>query len=123
MRLPTLTSLRSASGDGKGALTFQFDSADGRKHFVPIQFGALNAMLPLIVAADKAITDQGRVVEVQPITLMAARPCVFRDGRAGIELSLDGVPLRIAMDPLAIPVLQAVLGEAQKHAGGSTAAH
>lgn len=123
MKLPTLTSLVGMQGDGKGAMVFQFKSGESGSHYVPIKFGVLNAMLPMILLLSKTTVADDGSAEAQPATLTGVRPAVFQDGTAVLELQLDGVPLRIAIDPKAIAPLRNALDQAQRFSGGSPSAH
>lgn len=123
MKLPTLTGLIGMRGDGKGAMVFQFKSGETGSHYVPIKIGVLNAMLPMIVLASKTTFKEGQAADTQPVTLTGVRPAVLHDGTAILELQLDGVPLRIAIDPKAIAPLRSALDQAQRFSGGSPSAH
>ena len=124
MKLPNLVSLKSINTDGHGVITFQFKSADGRSHYVPMKLGAVNAMLPSLVNIKQSTDDDGNSTEVQPVTLTSARSAYLEDGTAALEIGLDGVMLQVSLDqPGAISTLQKLLNEFQSRSGESHARH
>lgn len=112
MKLPPIVGLHGLQSDGKGTVTFTFKSADDRTHYVPMRAGVLNALLaPVISVSKEVLDDQGKTLDLQPITLTAARKMVLDDGTPVLEVRLDGIPLRIALPQGAIQGLRSVLTE------------
>lgn len=124
MKLPNLIGMVGMQSDGKGIVTFQFKSADGRSHYVPLKIGVINAMMPTLVNIMQSLDNEGLSIDVQPMSLTSARAAYFEDGAPGLEIGLEGVMLRVTLDhPGAIPKLIALLTEFQNRAGESHARH
>lgn len=123
MKLPTLVSLVGFETKN-GVLTFQFKSADGRSHYVPMKAGVLNAIGPAFVNVSKSTDESGTTIDVQPATLTSARSAYFYDGTPMLEIGLDGVMLRVSLEhPGAIPKLLELLRGFQERSGESHARH
>ena len=124
MKLPNLTAVIGFQSDGKGLVTIQFKSADGRSHYIPIKAGALNALVPMLVNIQKSTDENGASMDVQPATLTSARSAYGEDGSPMLEIGLDDLMLRVVLDrPGAISKLQKLLAEFQERAGQSHARH
>lgn len=120
MRLPKLNGLYGVASDGRGTITLTFTSEDERKHYVPLEAGVLNAMLgPILSVVNEARDANGKTIDLQALTLTAMRPLVLEDGAAGLELHLDGMPLRIALPQGSILPIIAALTELEGMTGAS----
>ena len=106
MKLPLLSELRQVKSDGKGVITLVFESSDGRAHHVPLKAKVLNALLaPIVSVSKEVVADDGGTLDIQPLTLTSVRTMVGPDGQPALEITLDGIPLRLVLPPAAIPVL------------------
>lgn len=106
MKLPTMTALHGVQGDGKGKITLSFKSADGRTHYVPMKVGILNALLaPVVSASKEVLSDEGKTLGLQPLTLTSFRSAVNEDGRAMAQIGLDQMPFRVVLPEGSIPQL------------------
>jgi hypothetical protein len=112
--------LYAVNSDGNGIVTLALTSEDGRKHFVPLAVGVLNALLaPILSISQEALDGDDKIKEIQPLTLTAMRAMILDDGSAGLEIRLDGMPLRFALQEGSIPRIIAALTELERAVGGS----
>jgi len=115
MRLPTIKNIIAVENDGpKQVSTLRMESADGRNHFVPISFGAFNALVPMILNIAKSTDASGKPSkDVQPVSLTGARSAAIGDQPA-MDLWFDGVPLTVSLSRKSIEGLRNVLDQAEK---------
>ena len=65
---------------------------------MPLAVGVLNALLaPILSISQEALDGDDKMKEIQPLTLTAMRAMILNDGSAGLEIRLDGMPLRFAL--------------------------
>jgi hypothetical protein len=124
MRLPKLVSVRAFETDQRDTITFQFQSQDGRSHYVPLKAGVLNALLPAIMNVRQSMGDSEQPSSAQPVTLTGAKAAFHEDGTPMMAITLDGVALLISLDqPDAISILQAALDTLRSREAQSYARH
>jgi hypothetical protein len=88
-----------------------------------MKIGVLNAMLgPILSNLSDRMAETGNTKELQALTLTSIRPMVLEEGGAAVELHLDGMPVRVALQEGSIPQIIALLTELERMIGGSGSA-
>lgn len=111
MKLPRITGLVGLQSDGKGTVTFQFESNDGRSHYVPMKVGVINALLAPILSVRDELSAKNLEENdgFSGVALTGVRPAIDDQRRCILELNLDGLPLRVVIPRSGIRAFQASL--------------
>jgi hypothetical protein len=105
---PIFTALASAQEEPSGILSITLRGNDGKIYPIALAPEARNALLGLLVSVVQRDGAPGRI---QPMRLNSLKIATDSQIAPVLELSLEGLPLVVTLDPNGIPALRAALAQ------------